>query len=255
MNNELITVDGKELEYKGEKVLSSRMIADLHGKKIFHVNEVFNNNRDKFVEGVDVFIIFRNDLNTYNFLFTSPVQKEAYLFTRSGYLNLCKIFNDKKSWDVFKMVCKIFNWAVDEVMPQVRQTGSYSVNKQLTNAKILHEITGILVEHEGKLEDVTNSINNINSTLSNNGITASPTRLTISTRTKIVNLANIYADYYEMDHREVYNSKLYRGFRSIKHIDLPKRAKNAKYSNTLEYAEKFGHIHDLFEVAKQVLAI
>lgn len=58
--NEIITINNVELgikEYKKERVVTAWDIADVHEKQVYHVNEVFKNNIDKFQENRDYFKI------------------------------------------------------------------------------------------------------------------------------------------------------------------------------------------------------
>ena len=60
MENKLVKINNVELgikEYKKERVVTAWDIADVHEKQVYHVNEVFRNNIDKFQENRDYFKI------------------------------------------------------------------------------------------------------------------------------------------------------------------------------------------------------
>lgn len=90
---------------EGKKAVLVKEIAELHGKLEKHVNEVINNNLDRFENNVDIinllsnesFEVVVNDLG----LKTSNRQKSAYLLSERGYLKLVKIMDDEKSWEVY----------------------------------------------------------------------------------------------------------------------------------------------------------
>lgn len=109
-------------KFKGVEVLTTDLIAVEHGTEKNRITEMFRNNKQWFEEEVDVFTInrenSRNDENDsgisygnkedFESLFTANNQKVAYLFTESGYLNLIKIMNNKRSWEVFKKMKSVY---------------------------------------------------------------------------------------------------------------------------------------------------
>jgi DNA-binding Lrp family transcriptional regulator len=102
-----VKVNNQELpikEYEGGRVVTVQDIANLHNKQLKHVNEVFKNNKRHLIPNVDYFEFTRGNIKVgspdLEKLFTSNRQKEAYLFTESGYLLLVKPFQDDLSWAV-----------------------------------------------------------------------------------------------------------------------------------------------------------
>ena len=103
--NEIITINNVELgikEYKKERVVTAWDIADVHEKQVYHVNEVFKNNIDKFQENRDYFKISSKEfLASFKTIQKIPNNvKEIFLFTERGYLKLTKVFNDDLSWKI-----------------------------------------------------------------------------------------------------------------------------------------------------------
>ena len=103
--NEIITINNVELgikEYKKERVVTAWDIADVHEKQVYHVNEVFRNNIDKFQENRDYFKISSKEfLASFKTIQKIPNNvKEIFLFTERGYLKLTKAFNDDLSWKI-----------------------------------------------------------------------------------------------------------------------------------------------------------
>lgn len=112
--SEYVRINDYELsikEYRNQRVVTARDIAELHGKPIKKVNEVFKNNEKHFILNEDYFIIGKNskvlstDLENH---FTSNRQKEIYLFTETGYLMLTKTFKDDLSWDVHRQLVNTY---------------------------------------------------------------------------------------------------------------------------------------------------
>lgn len=113
--NEIITINNIELgikEYKKERVVTAWDIGKIHNREVKRVNEQFNRNRDKMIEGEDFYVIKRNEIPkslsaTLKDLWAfAPAMKEMILFTESGYLMLNKAFDDDLSWDIQRQLVK-----------------------------------------------------------------------------------------------------------------------------------------------------
>ena len=99
VNNNILRI----VEYKGEKVISSYDIARLHNKEVKRVNEQFKRNKDRLQEGVDYFLIDREEfavVDSYHKISSKSRHKFERLFTERGYLKLVKSFTDDLSWEV-----------------------------------------------------------------------------------------------------------------------------------------------------------
>lgn len=113
--SDYVKISNKEIkikEYKGNRIVTAYDIAEIHNKEVYHVNEIFKQNQDKFILNEDYFIITReeskNVLNDLGILFTSNNQTEAYIFTEFGYLLLTKPFTDDNSWTVQRDLIKAY---------------------------------------------------------------------------------------------------------------------------------------------------
>jgi hypothetical protein len=96
--------DLKIKQYKGERVVTIKEVAEVHNKPIKAVNQQLERNKDKLIKDVDYFVISKEESKVtgcdFKNLFTSNRQKEIYLITEMGYLMLVKSFNDDLSWQV-----------------------------------------------------------------------------------------------------------------------------------------------------------
>lgn len=117
MTNEIITINGIELitkEYKTERVVTAWDIAKVHKREVKRVNEQFNRNRKKMIEGKDFYIIKRNEIpkslekTLKNLWASAPSMRELILFTESGYLMLNKSFEDDLSWKIQRQLIEIY---------------------------------------------------------------------------------------------------------------------------------------------------
>lgn len=83
--------------HEGVDVISVDLIADKHGQSNKRITELFWRNFRQFELGKDYFLIQKEDilsrserLRNYVILFRSNRQRNALLFTESGYLKLVK---------------------------------------------------------------------------------------------------------------------------------------------------------------------
>ena len=99
VNNNILRI----VEYKGEKVISSYDIARLHNEEVKRVNEQFKRNKDILQEGVDYFLIDREEfavVDSDHKISSKSRHKFERLFTERGYLKLVKSFTDDLSLEV-----------------------------------------------------------------------------------------------------------------------------------------------------------
>ena len=113
MNNTMIILN-EEIEikeYNGKRVITAYDIAKLHGRDVKRINELFKNNRNRFIENEDYFIANKNLIN-WSFKTSSENissnLKELILFTELGYLLLTKVMNDDRSWGVQRILTKSY---------------------------------------------------------------------------------------------------------------------------------------------------
>ena len=105
-----IIIKDKEIlvkEYKSQRVVTLYDIAKVHNKVVNDVTKTFNNNRNKFIEGIEFFSLTPIEFSE---LFPSVQDfipnnvKEIILFTEYGYLLICKPFKDDLSWEVQRIL-------------------------------------------------------------------------------------------------------------------------------------------------------
>ena len=111
--NKLI-IENRELEikeYKGERVVTAWDIAEVHRREVKKINQQFERNKDKLVEGEDYFVLSREEFSESHKVtqkFIPNNVKAIPLFTESGYLMLVKTFDDELSWKIQKQLIKSY---------------------------------------------------------------------------------------------------------------------------------------------------
>lgn len=93
---------------EGKKSMLAKHIAEIHEKKLIHVNELINDNRSRFKDNIDIidvknidqFVIALTDNNIFTKMQIAKANN-IYLLSERGYAKLIKLFNDDKSWDLY----------------------------------------------------------------------------------------------------------------------------------------------------------
>ncbi|WP_241579488.1 ORF6N domain-containing protein [Rosenbergiella nectarea] len=99
-----ITLSNQNLplvEYKGQRVVTFAMIDQAHQRPKGTAKATFNRNKDRFIEGVDYFLltqyVMRTELKGDVF---EPNAASGIVMTEFGYFLLTKPFKDDLSWKV-----------------------------------------------------------------------------------------------------------------------------------------------------------
>ena len=127
MNNELIKINGTkevngmkfhEIEGgfgKNKKSMLAKDIGIIHGRELRKINELINNNRNRFKDHIDI-IDFLNpseglrDFAKENGLIGSNRTQNVYLLSERGYSKLLKIMDDDLAWEKYdELVDNYFN--------------------------------------------------------------------------------------------------------------------------------------------------
>ena len=113
--NNKILINGVEIEtkeYKGQRVITSWDISDIHKKDVAQINRQFKRNRKRFVENSDFFEITKDEFLKCQFgtlkKISNNQDNNIQLYTESGYLKIVRTFRDNFSWDIYDMLIKSY---------------------------------------------------------------------------------------------------------------------------------------------------
>ena len=103
MGIELPIIEGGFGEDK--KCILAKDIAEIHSRRLAKINELINNNRKRFKDGVDIIDCLSPSEGLRNFaeengLIGSNRTNNVYILSERGYSKLIKILDDDKSWEV-----------------------------------------------------------------------------------------------------------------------------------------------------------
>ena len=114
INNHVIPIK----EYNGQRVVTFKDIDTVHDRADGTARKRFNDNRNRFIEGVDYFVRISDEAkNEYGIIAPNGL----VLITESGYLMLVKSFTDDLAWQVQReLVNSYFRMKEISKTPDVR---------------------------------------------------------------------------------------------------------------------------------------
>ena len=148
-------------EFQGQRVVTAWDIAKVHEREVREVNQQFNRNKEKLIEGEDYFSLTPLEFSKSQIVmqeFIPNSVKEIILFTESGYLMSVKTFTDDLSWKVQRELVKGYFIAKEVIKP-------------LTPAEQLLAQAQLMVNMENRLNTIEKNTarleNNLRRTITN----------------------------------------------------------------------------------------
>jgi len=101
---------------KDKRAMLVKEIAEIHGKTLYHINELINNNRKRFIDGKDIldllgiglndteiqaFGFTQQAINSYRGLKAKGKTAGIYILSERGYSKLLKIMDDDLAWEKY----------------------------------------------------------------------------------------------------------------------------------------------------------
>lgn len=142
------TIQGTELlikDYRGKRVVTFKDIDRVHQRPDGTARKRFNDNRKRFISGVDFYKISMSEFRTLGGIDDYNYPKGITLITESGYLMLVKSFTDDLAWKVQRDLVDTYFRARDE--PETIQqtvTVTESVIPNIDNPGIYLEASKIM---------------------------------------------------------------------------------------------------------------
>lgn len=143
--NELIHIGNSDIsikEYNGQRVVTFKDIDMVHGRPDGTARHRFAENKERFIEGEDYFIITPQDLEKSELDGNRPIGIETAsnrgtaLITEQGYLMLVKSFTDDLAWEVQRQLVSSYfkvRHVVQDLSPQMKLL--YGLCDQLAQAE------------------------------------------------------------------------------------------------------------------------
>lgn len=147
------------------------------------------------------------------------------------------------------------DWVTGVVIPSIRKTGSYSIQKPKSTIEILQGSINELARIDNEVKSINKDLVDLKSFRTESLL--EPERSLIiplqkETRAKVRDLVDWYvAKSIDVGHKVVWN-KLYKEFLLRYKINVKSRAKDKKIS-TLSYIETINRMEELFAIASEIL--
>ncbi|KAB2334396.1 ORF6N domain-containing protein [Bacillus mesophilum] len=137
-----------------------REIAEIHGKKIGDINRRINDNRKRFINGVDI-IDLKNDASNASLEemgFSSrdlAISNNIYILSERGYAKLLKILEDDKAWELYdELVDNYFQMRSQQPKTKAEMFALAS-QAMLEQERRLSQVESRLEETEKKQENIS----------------------------------------------------------------------------------------------------
>jgi phage regulatory protein, rha family len=165
MMNDLITIDGIELrkkKYENKIIMTSWDIAKMHERDVKDVNQNFKRHQEKFILGLDFFVIPRDKISETQIVIQEFIPnnvKEIPLFTETGYLMLVKTFTDDLSWNRQRMLVNNYFRNINETnnVPKSFKEALFLAYQQAERIEKLEEQAKLNAPKVDFYNDVTGS--------------------------------------------------------------------------------------------------
>lgn len=143
-------VDVSVKEYNGQRVVTFKDIDAVHQRKVGTANKRFLDNKKRFVEGEDYFIISNSEIRKSRII---PISENDFadktLITESGYLMLVKSFTDDLAWEVQRQLVKSY----------------FKQSKPMTTAEKIHLLAQSDEELNHKVDEVKAEVEELKETM------------------------------------------------------------------------------------------
>jgi len=140
MNDNKMMIQGTEIrvkEWHGKRVVTFKDIDAVHQRPEGTARKRFNDNRKRFVSGVDFFKISPSEFRTSIDDMDSRQQNDITLITESGYLMLVKSFTDDLAWKVQRELVDIYFRIKEAPSIEEQQESSIDTDKLIKCAEIM----------------------------------------------------------------------------------------------------------------------
>ena len=112
-----VTINSTDIavkEYNGKRVVTFKDIDACHERPEGTARKRFNDNKYRFIEGEDFFIVKPSDIQKDEIRLSEINNRGTTLVTESGYLMIVKSFTDDLSWDVQRFLVNSYFRAKEE---------------------------------------------------------------------------------------------------------------------------------------------
>lgn len=214
---------------EGKKSMLAKHIAEIHSKELKKVNEVINNNKERFKDDIDIIDVkgteFEVVVKDHGIMSQNGINRASniYLLSERGYAKLIKLFNDDKSWELYDTM-------LDEYF-DLRDANVIQMNNQPSSQlQIMQMAINQLVQQEQQMLEIKNKQDSQDLRLSvqENKVVAMADFITqVPDFKEIQNAINVFSRRSGMTSQEV-RAEVYKRISDTHGINFKVRVKNAQ---------------------------
>lgn len=124
----------------GCKCMLVKTVAEVHNSRIDKINDLINNNREEFEDGIDIIDLMSNE-NSLNLakglgFITNNRQKHCYLLSEQGYMLLTGFMKTNKSKEIRKQIRREY-FAMREIISFQEQLKNQLLLKLFSNDEMI----------------------------------------------------------------------------------------------------------------------
>ncbi|MEY7998649.1 ORF6C domain-containing protein [Clostridium sp. Mt-5] len=225
----LIKIQNKDLmvkEFKGQRVITFKDIDTLHQRLEGTANKRFLDNQGHFQKNTDYFELAGEELRDIKQLPNFGIGLNASkitLITESGYLMLVKSFTDDLAWKVQRELVNVY-FRVKE-------------QKQLSPMDQLRLQYQVIEQHEEKLNQLDNKVENLALTMNISDGQAKTIQKLVNKRVKTLCCGNESNAYMDSSIRKRVYSYIWRTLKDYLNVTVYHNILRKDYSTALKYID------------------
>lgn len=238
---------------EGKKSMLVKDIADIHNRPFGKINELINNNRNRFNNLIDIIDLKANPFGGLGYLelgFSKQAFNQSnniYLLSERGYSKLLKILEDDFAWEQYdKLVDGYFHMREKVNSGQVLNTSELSPELQMFNQMFqamanteleVKRVKEITEETNKKLEDTKEELEEAKEEIKGirEAVTLEPNQWRKDTATLINKIANKLGGF---EHIKPIRDEAYSLLNNTYGVDINRRLLNKRKNMALEGCSK-----------------
>lgn len=172
------------LEYESERVLMTKQLATYYGSTENNLKNNFKNNKDRFRNGKDYFVLkgnelkkFKRKVNNIDLAENSKVTNShlipknintLYLWTEMGALRHSKILDTNEAWEQFQVLEDCYFQVKDGHVSKQEQNDNHDIDQNVYLNKLikvfteaLNNFSSVIVQNNAMIARVENKLNQL----------------------------------------------------------------------------------------------
>lgn len=154
----------KTIEQNGQRVLTTRTLAEMYGTSTQRISHNFNQNKKRYMEGKHFYYLTGESLKEFavSNLDTANKGGKLYLWTERGALLHAKSLNTDKAWEVYEFLVEHYfrsvtmNDIIDMTLDDMQEKAAKSKQHQIGELRQYHSLmcTAAIAKAKAEIEQI-----------------------------------------------------------------------------------------------------